>query len=85
MKTSIPPCKTYAKLGKARFSEVSEENRLGVAGNVSFPAKTGCQAPAKLGKPRFSGVSEENRLGVAGNVSFPAKTGCQARQKTILN
>ena len=46
----IPPCQAPAKLGKPRFSEVSEENRLGVAGNVSFPAKTGCQAPAKVGK-----------------------------------
>lgn len=53
MKTTIPPCQTYAKLGKPRFSGVSEENRLGVAGNVSFPAKTGCQAPAKLGKRQF--------------------------------
>ncbi len=53
MKTTIPPCKAPAKLGKPRFSGVSEENRLGVAGNVSFPAKTGCQTYAKLGKRQF--------------------------------
>ncbi len=50
MKTTIPPCQAPAKLGKPRFSGVSEENRLGVAGNVSFPAKTGCKTYAKLGK-----------------------------------
>lgn len=50
MSESIPPCQAPAKVGKPRFSEVSEENLLGVAGNVSFPAKTGCQAPAKVGK-----------------------------------
>lgn len=50
MKTSIPPCQAPAKLGKPRFSEVSEENRLGVAGNVSFPAETGCKTYAKPGK-----------------------------------